>query len=356
MKKIAIIVCVLSCAKADLLFADTTSNMIPSATPGFGITFTALYLQPSASGGNLNYAVYTSPLPVVSPSWQQQSLKPNYQPTFDLGLQYTLADGVDQLLADWLYFNSNTDASITSDGSHSVAPPYAFGPGAQVSGGSASSNAHFQLNNVNMVFNHLMNVSSNLQVGLFGGLSAAYVKENINSTYTGTVAGTDVPPAYSTDYVMNSNNTSEFTGLGPRLGLTAAYYFTPHFDVVGELGGSLLVGNTHTQTDFTETTTNDGSSTTTSTQLANQTVRQVVPEVDSKLGLAYSIPFNDKGSVLSLETGYRVSMYINGITQVNPTEMVPNTGDHGIIAITASQQTSSDFGLNGPYASVNWAF
>ncbi len=51
-----------------------------------------------------------------------------------------------------------------------------------------------------------------------------------------------------------------------------------------------------------------------------------------------------------------VTMYVNAITQVNPTEMVPNTGDNGIIAITASQQTSSDLGLNGPYATLTYTF
>ena len=342
-----------------LAYAGTTQavtqnvapNMIPTLTPGFGITLTGLYLQPSASGGNLTYATYTSPTPIDSPSWRQENTDPKYHGAFDLGLQYTMADTTDQVKLDWMYFNSTDLASATSTGTDSVAPPYSFGPGAQFSGGSANTSAHFQINNINLTLDHLINVSSNIQMTVFDGISTAYLKEGLTSSYLGNTHPTGSPNDL-TPFDITSYNTSEFTGIGPRLGLDTAYFFTPRWSVVGEMAGSLLIGSIKTTTNFRTLS----AGTTLNTTLANQKNTAVVPEFNGKMGVTYALPLNTQGSVLTLQAGYMVVIYLNGITQVNPTQLVPDTEDNGVIAIIADAQTASDLGLNGPYASLTYTF
>lgn len=95
------------------------------------------------------------------------------------------------------------------------------------------------------------------------------------------------------------------------------------------------------------------------TSLADQSKVQAVPEIDSKIGLAYSIPFNS-GSSLSIEGGYMVAAYFNAINQVTPTGTVHDNGNDtfskGIVALTGSTQTQSDLDLNGPYVRLAWKF
>ena len=48
--------------------------------PSFELSGSLSFLQPGA--GNLEYGTLTNPLPVVTPHWNNQSLKPNFAPSF----------------------------------------------------------------------------------------------------------------------------------------------------------------------------------------------------------------------------------------------------------------------------------
>jgi hypothetical protein len=50
------------------------------------------------------------------------------------------------------------------------------------------------------------------------------------------------------------------------------------------------------------------------------------------------------------------STYINGINQIVPTSLVPDTFSGGIVAVETSGQVQSDLDLNGPYVSLAWKF
>ena len=128
-------------------------NVVPPVIPGFGISIATLFLQPDAS--NLNYAVKTEPLPVPAPSWTQELIDTSFHPAIDVGLQYIFSNQVDQIKIDWLYLNTDNTASDSATGTTSITPPYYFGPGAQaLSGSSASSSVQFNVNNVNLIFEH----------------------------------------------------------------------------------------------------------------------------------------------------------------------------------------------------------
>lgn len=327
-----------------------TDNINPTTIPGFTLNLTGFYLQPGAN--NLVYAVHTEPLPAPTPDWAQRSVDPDYHPTFDIGLQYTFADSVDQINLDWLYLNTSDSDAASTGGTASIEPPYYFGPLGQVLGNTANSTAQFDVNNINLTLSHLFNVGDHFQFKPFAGLGVADLEEDITSNYTG-----EKTPAANTDpnapYSITSYNTSQFIGAGPRLGLNTTYLFTNYFGLVAEVAGSVLAGSVQTDTNFNSSLNH---ATPNYTTLADQTQTRIVPEVDAKLGLTYTIPFRTNKSSLNIQTGYMVTAYINGITQVVPTALVPDAFSNGTVAVETEGQNESDLDLNGPYLQIAYTF
>lgn len=338
---------ILTLAISSSIYADT--NTIPTSTPGFAATITGLYLQPSAT--NLEYEVNTTPLPAPAPNWYPQSVNPGYSGAFALGLQYTLADATDQLNLDWLHLDTTNSASIgPAAATTSIAPPYYFGPGAQaLVDSAATSSVQFNVDNLNFTFGHLMNVGNHIQLEPFVGISAAYLKQYITDTYTGKNGN-------GNNYSISSYNTSKFTGVGPRIGIDGTYFISNQFGLTAEVGASLLAGSLESDTTFNSySSAPGGNNTPTSTTLANESQTKILTELDRKLGVLYTIPFNS-GSSLTLQAGYMIATYINAINQVTPTSLVPGAFNDGTVAIETSGTQTSDMNLNGPYASVSWKF
>lgn len=324
-----------------------TSNTIPASISGFTVSLTGLALQPGAN--NLDYAVYTNPLPVPAPNWTQKLIEPKYKAAFDLNLKYTLADTVDSVSLDWLHVNNSESASVTSDGTNSsAAPPWAFGPEAQFGGLSANGTAKFNIDNGNILFSHLINIGSHIQIEPFVGINAAELKEDLTSTYTG------IDPNHSnTPYSITSYEDSKFTGLGPHAGFDGTYFITDHFGITTEMAGSLLVGTMKSTTNFDAS--GYSNPTEVHTALADQSRTQIVPELNAKLGVTYLIPFKS-GSDLSIQAGYMFMTYINGINQVVPTQSVADSFNTGVVALDTSENQESDLYLNGPYVTLAWTF
>ena len=69
--------------------AVKTDAMAP-ATPPFSINIAGVYLQPSAN--NMTYAVYTTPLPLTTPNWEQLTIKPDHSTGLAIGLHYAFSD------------------------------------------------------------------------------------------------------------------------------------------------------------------------------------------------------------------------------------------------------------------------
>jgi len=327
--------------------ASAASNTIPSATPGFSVSVTGLALQPSAS--NLDYAVYTHPLPITTPNWTQLVIKPGYTPAVDIGLQYNFADAATQVNLDWLYLSTSNSTSFSASGANSsVAPPYYFGPLAQaLLGTSAKSSVQFQVSNVGVTLGHLINLGSHIQLDPFAGVSGGYLKQDLVSTYVGTDSS-------ASPYSITSYNVSKFTGIGPRLGVNATYFITEHFGVSARFSTSLFAGVIRTNTNFSSF--GAGNHIPVYTGLANQSENRVVPEFDSKLEMSYLMPMKGAQSSLSLAVGYLFSAYMNGINQVVPITLVPGAFNGGTLAIETTGQSQSNLDLNGPYASLIWKF
>ncbi|MDF1655607.1 MAG: Lpg1974 family pore-forming outer membrane protein [Coxiellaceae bacterium] len=330
-----------------------TKTSLPKVAPGFGVSAAWLYLEAGAS--NLEYAVYTTPLPVPSPSWQQKFVYPSYTSAFTLGLQYTFADSADQIKLDWLDFSSTDTNSATAAGTatDSIAPPYYFGPLAQrLNGSNASGAATFNLDQVNLVYARILNLGQHIRFEPFAGLAASYLKQSLSASYAGTVT------VDGSAYTIDSYNTSKYKAMGPRLGFNAVGFIGHHFGITASMGASILVGSMATNAYFISlgnATGSVGNTTPTQTSLADQSQTAVVPEFDSTLGLSYDFDFKS-GSSFSLEAGYLFSIYLDGIRQTVPATLVPGAFNGGTIAISTDAQVQSNFDVNGPYVRASYSF
>jgi hypothetical protein len=325
---------------------------LPTLKPGFGMSIMGLYLKPSAS--NLGYAVYTTPLPLPAPNWQQEIVNPGYSGAFDLGLQYNFINSRDQVKFDWLYFSSKDQASAGSSPDTSVGPTYYYGPAEQfLLNTGANSTVKFDIDDVSLVFGHLINLTNNIQLEPFVGLSVAYLKEDITNNYFGT------DPVYG-PYTHAVYGKSKFVGIGPRVGFDSSYYITNHFAITAEAAGALLAGTIDYSTDFTSWTAYNKdsihNSTPANTSMANQNLYRIVPEAGAKITMLYSVPFEKSNSVLTLQAGYMYAVYFNAIHQVLPATLVPGSWEAGSVAIINQAQQESNIDLRGPFISASWSF
>lgn len=333
-------------------YASDAPSIIPAQKSGWSVSITGLYLEPSAS--NLAYAVFTTPLPLPAPNWQQKIVNPGYTGAFDLGLQYNLINAQDNVKFDWLHFNSKDSAAAGSSSFTSVGPPFYYGPAEQFllnTGGN--STVKLNIDKGSLVFGHLIQLKPAIQVEPFVGLSALYLKQDIDNNYWGK------DPVYG-PYTHAVYTKSTFTGFGPRIGLNANYFITNHFAITAGMAADLLAGVLKYSTDFTSWTSYVGNTahnnTPTNTSMANQNVNRIVPEADAKLAILYKVPFDKSGSELTVQAGYLYAVYFNAINQVLPSTLVPGSWEAGSVAIINQVEQQSNVDLRGPFVSLSLAF
>jgi hypothetical protein len=264
-----------------------------------------------------------------------------------------LMNGTENVRFDWLHFSSDDSAHATSDTNTSVGPVYYYGPAEQfLLNTSANSKVKFNIDDVNLVFGHSVNLSDNIQVQPFVGLTAAYLQEKIANNY----AGTD--PVYG-PYTHAVNTKSTFTGFGPRFGFDGNYYVTNRFAINATVATELLAGALKYSTDFTSWTSYTGdlehNNTPANTSMARQNLTRIVPELDAKLSVIYTIPFG-QCSELTMAAGYAYAVYFNAIHQVLPSTLVPGSWEAGSVAIINQTTQQSNIDLRGPFVTLGWHF
>src|SRR4051812_15984576 len=66
--------------------SDAIFLTLARSQPGFELSASALYLQPIS--GNLQYATLITPFPFQTPHWNDQTVKPDFTPAFNIGVRY----------------------------------------------------------------------------------------------------------------------------------------------------------------------------------------------------------------------------------------------------------------------------
>jgi len=333
-----------------MVFANTTTAhdtslqvTNPDSRPRFEFSISALALKPGAS--NLNYVIYNKELPVQSPTWSEKEIRPGYGAAFELGGRYIFSRDNDISL-DWTHLNSSTSTSIMApSASFFLGPDYEIGPdGLPIR--NATGNVQFKYDVINLDAGQFVDWGKHIQTRVFMGLSNAYLREQMNVTYSGeTITGPHQGP-FSTKQEVTAN----FTGIGPRFGIEANYVTDYGFGFLGEAAASALIGYTYSKTGYISSAqelkdlfgqnSNNQS-------ITDQDVTQVIPGIDAKLGVIYKYNFN-KCTLLTLEGGYQAAVYINAINQYLPASLAVPLETGGIFVATMSH-TQSNYSVQGPF-------
>jgi len=336
---------------------------VPNLAPGFEFSGGLLYLKPGAD--NLGYATITTFLPIGSPQWAVQELDPNYQPGLSLGARYVFPATGKDMRVDWEHLRTSDSAFVAVDNlaTQWISPFNQTGPSTSESSNevgvfhlkAAQGQVEFDYDMVNIDVGQTVNIGSKTQLRLFGGLAYARLQEQLISTFYNNPNVNPVPPVIAvpnpTLRYITLNNTSTYTGLGPRLGLNISHDMSYGFSFVSQLSGTVLAGWVQPAqysfaAVFDDVVNNE--------QIASRTASQVVYAGDAKLGLGYTQPLGN-GSVLTIESGFRAAVFINPFsTYETSTNVLPL--DIGSLSTNSMRHTPSNFTLSGFYAtcSLQW--
>lgn len=336
---------------------------VPNLTPGFEFSAGVLVLQPGAA--NLGYATVTTFLPIQSPQWAVQTLNPDYQAGFQVGVRYACPCSGNDIQVNWehLRTSDSTAMAVSDPATQWISPFSQTGPSTSETANevgvfhlkAAQARVSFDYDEVNADWGQSVNIGSRTRLRLFGGLSCVRLQEQIISTFFNDPNIVPQPPVLAPPNPLlkyiSLNNTSTYTGLGPRLGCTSTVNLPCGFHFMGQLSGSILAGWMQpAQYSFSgvypDAVDNE--------QISSHTVSQVVWAGDAKLGVGYCCTLSN-GSVLSFESGFKGAIFIDAFsTYETSTNVLPL--DIGSLSTNSMRHSQSNFTLNGFYAtcSLQW--
>jgi Legionella pneumophila major outer membrane protein precursor len=318
-------------------------NVVPVTAIGswnsqhhFEVSGSLLDLQPGA--GNLEYGTLVTPLPITTPNWANQSLKPDFSPAFNVGARY-IANESNDIELNWSHLKSTASGSFAGTPAQMVGPPYLIGPESapyEIAHGSVQ----FDYDAVNLDVGHTFCAECAFQVRAFGGVEFARINQNLNGLFQ-SADGTE-----SSGYTTNSL----FTGAGPRLGLKGQYALGD-FQIIGEMAGAALIGTMKSRINFSTLTPGVGPN---SQALTSPNSTQVIPSLDVRLAAAYTFQPTSYGQ-FKIEAGYRAAVYFDAISQYSLTQ-VPTTVPPVGVFLATEQHSESNYTDQGPYLTGSWAF
>jgi hypothetical protein len=321
---------------ADLMYGKADRPAVRS--PRFEVSGTLSYLQPGA--GNLEYGTLTTPLPLPTPSWSNQSLKPNFSPSFTLGARYMATDSSDIQL-NWTHLNTTANDSFSASPTQMVGPPYLIGPESALYKVGYGTVKH-DYDAVNLDVGHTFCVECSFQLRAFGGVEVARIGQNLTGLFQ------------SPGGAASSSNTvtSLFTGAGPRLGIKGQYGLGD-FQLIGEVAGAALIGTGQSRIDFTTVSPALGIN---NQSLTSPNATRVIPSIDARLATAYTFAPSAYG-LFKVELGYKAAVYFDAVNQYAltnvPTSLtLPPVG----IYLATQQHLQSNFTDQGPYVTASWSF
>jgi hypothetical protein len=218
---------------------------------------------------------------------------------------------------------------------------------------TADGHVDFDYDMVNLDVGQTVNIGCT-QVRLFAGLSFVRLREQLISTFYNDPNIVPVPPVLAPPnpdlQYITLNNTSTYTGVGPRLGFSTEFNLSRRWTFVGQLSGAIFEGWMQpAEYSFQGVYTNNVDS----EKIASDTVNQIVYASDVKLALAYTRPLG--ASVLTIESGFKAAVFLNPFsTYETSTNVLPL--DIGSLSTSSMRHTPSDFTLSGFYltGSLQW--
>ncbi len=256
----------------------------------------------------------------------------NVDPDYSFGTQASLgyvfedtANGI-----ELLYKNINTSDSNTDDIPCSGCVD------------SITGNLGYELNSGDLLISQFLNIGENMQMRLTGGL--AYAELEFDRKISELEENTSTQSGI--ENILEESST--FTGWGPRLGADVRYDFGEDLAGFGIVGGGSLayyLGELEMRTKHSQVEIESGESQITSQgAFDNSLDSHSVLNLRANLGIDYVYFLdNDEGSTVGLELGYLVDFYDDALGKWEPFTNEPNP------------ETSS-LTFSGPYLNLKGVF
>lgn len=315
------------------VFADSSSPFdvtVPNQNGGFNIGVDALYLQPSA--GNLSYGtVYNGATAGSSSavSGTVETVDPTYHLGFDANIGYRIPNTGNDVDLDWTHLGnmSNSSSSYAPAGGSFT---HVGENGFTYSGQTGNSNAQFQYDAIDLDLGQAVMFGDYFKFHAFTGARYANLQQKIDNIYGNTSSSTGVLTSHY------SYQDSQFKGLGPQVGFDGRACLPYNFGLDASLTGSLLVGSLDSNASVQRIPAGT-IPTPTVLSYSNNNSDRVVPALDGKLGVDYTINFNnaDRSSMM-IQAGYQVTNYF-GVSN-----MILNNGVN----------SDNNVAFDGPYAGI----
>ncbi|HBB7077298.1 TPA: hypothetical protein I8649_001986 [Legionella pneumophila] len=318
-------ICAAGTASSGTMGPVCTSTLCAFAAPGglYG-SITGYYLKPSESG-----------IGQVSDSWQyavpngvlarSKPFQPDHEWEGGFTFGYDVPNSANNIELNFFRLSNDTHAvNGLADGPISFGsvffPDAAFGP--LPAGFVSDAHLKYTLNQVDF------------RVG------RKYTDANGHFSLKPSLGLRYADLEHSLTFIAPGNVISDYKGAGPLFSLDGNYRFANSgFGLVGHFDYALLVGQINSNSFVNLGGFNF--------QFASPKTDRIVSSVTGKLGVDYSYMFSNAASV-TLEAGYQVSDYINGIDIIRGTlGFVPGTVQH----IAGIESTS--FTYRGPYVTLS---
>jgi hypothetical protein len=324
---------------------------VPNQQGGFSFGADALYMKPSVPNG----AYLSTASPGVTPtagittSHTIQVVNPSYQWGFDVNAAYRIPCSGNDISILWTYLGNNNDHN------DNIAFPTRFPIGGGVFlPATTTANANLDFNGYNAVdldFGQRINFGDYFNFRLFTGLRGVQIKENVNRYTSLAVPG--IPGAPATSFFTDSvQDNSKFSGVGPQFGIDGRFCLGYGIGLDANATVSLLIGTIDASTHNLSTVISTTSSAITTNIDLNNKSCQVVPALDSMLGLDYTYNFNNcNRSTFVVQAGWKVIEYWDVAH-----DMFAN-GGHGDVIFGGTSgrlrpNTPTNIGFSGPYAGI----
>lgn len=306
----------------------------PSFEGGLTASIGTFYAAPVS--GNQDYVAEITGTDNFDTFADQQIYEVNsdYDFGFEASLGYVFDETANSMELSYRTLDSDGDGSVEATDFQLVSPVFL------THYDLASSTIDFDFSTVDLMFYQFLDIGTHVQTRFGVGVSYVEIEKNQNSTY--------IESADRSEFSDNLYEHSEFSGVGPRVGIDGRYDFGEDLAGFGIVaGGSLAYYVGDLDVDSTQEFIFVGGeySLNTSEELDNHGVTNLRANV----GIDYVYFFANEESTLGIELGYLVDYYADANGDFIDYEY---NGDYHIPTSTAI----SSFSYSGPYVNLKGVF
>lgn len=333
---------------AFLLDKPTHSNpndsivQVPQLIGRLIVGVTGFYLKPNITDGDL---VYANILDNALLGTRELDFNPDYSWDWGVNAGFVFPQSSNDVNLSYFHFGDNESTQAISLSNQPIIFPFG-----SFQFDTVAAKADISINQWDLTLGQYICVGSHLSLHPNVGARYAEIDRSLDSNFNNP-PGTILPDL---EY-LTLDKKSDFNGLGPLAGLDVNYYLTDGVSLVGHFDSALLIGKIDAKEFFAFGTNPQPAPEAVSnrfTTLTANSIYRIVPALDEKLGVSYTLPINSRDSELVLEGGYQASQYFNPIDSI----VLGTAGSGPNVRTVANNRVTSDLHLNGPYVNLTLRF